>query len=164
MSTQPLLPGPEPERRESRGTWLDTLHNYQAVAWLGVPVVLGVLLGLLLPSRSVLPYPLDRVSMVIGWTYFSAWSISFYPQSKMDGCLNGCHGVEVIWRAGFACEKLRGTWYALFWASRRVTGSLRRGDREGHRRIPVSARTVAISVPVAGLHTSCLIPHLLQSG
>ena len=44
-------------------------------------VVIGVLLGSILPSDSGLPSPLYRwISNSIGYTYFASWSVSFYPQ------------------------------------------------------------------------------------
>ena len=44
-------------------------------------VVIGVLLGSILPSDTGLPSPLYRwISNCIGYTYFASWSVSFYPQ------------------------------------------------------------------------------------
>lgn len=40
---------------------------YENVFWLGTPVLLGVLLGLLMPAPQSLPQPFDRISSVIGW-------------------------------------------------------------------------------------------------
>lgn len=40
---------------------------YENVFWLGTPVLLGVLLGLLLPAPESLPEPFNRISSVIGW-------------------------------------------------------------------------------------------------
>ena len=53
--------------------------------WLypGVTVVLGLALGLAVPDDNSLELPpsaLSRASAVIGWTYFVAWSLTFYPQ------------------------------------------------------------------------------------
>ena len=41
---------------------------------------LGTACGLLLEPNSKFQYPYNYGSGVIGWTYFFAWSISFYPQ------------------------------------------------------------------------------------
>lgn len=45
--------------------------------WLGLPLVLGVVLGLALPGKqgcpSSVPRPVERLSAVIGWVYFCAW-------------------------------------------------------------------------------------------
>ena len=52
--------------------------------WTLGPWVTGIILGLLLPTSKSLPPPVDTVSAIIGWVYFSAWSISFYPQCKSN--------------------------------------------------------------------------------
>lgn len=87
MSTAPLLPGdaePLLSRQDSGSArsppWLSLLTRYQWVVWVGVPAVVGLALGLALGTSAALPSPWDVVSPVIGWTYFAAWSISFYPQ------------------------------------------------------------------------------------
>ena len=79
MSSKPLLPGSEDEQREAP-SWLASAIKYQWAVWIGLPVIFGVVLGFAIPSASTLPPPLDTLSRVIGWTYFTAWSISFYPQ------------------------------------------------------------------------------------
>lgn len=40
----------------------------------------GLALGLGLPDDSASRTPLRRLSAVLGWTSFSAWSASFWPQ------------------------------------------------------------------------------------
>lgn len=50
--------------------------------WTLGPWATGIVLGLLLPTSKSLPPPVDTVSAIIGWVYFSAWSISFYPQCR----------------------------------------------------------------------------------
>lgn len=47
--------------------------------FLGV-IALGLALGLNVPTGRALPDPFQTISSVVGWTYFSAWSVSFYPQ------------------------------------------------------------------------------------
>lgn len=42
----------------------------------------GGLLGLLGPYDSALPYDAQQLSASLGWAYFSAWTISFYPQVR----------------------------------------------------------------------------------
>ncbi len=47
-------------------------------------LALGLLLGLEIPSapfRRCGP-PLAALSSILGWTYFAAWSVSFYPQAS----------------------------------------------------------------------------------
>mmetsp|Transcript_23144 Transcript_23144/g.33914 ORF Transcript_23144/g.33914 Transcript_23144/m.33914 type:complete len:398 (-) Transcript_23144:67-1260(-) len=45
-----------------------------------VSIFLGVLVGLFVPGSSELSVGYRTVSSVIGWIYFFAWTLSFYPQ------------------------------------------------------------------------------------
>jgi hypothetical protein len=57
------------------GFWLRRLpcrrrRIYEGAFWLGSPVLLGLLLGSLLPTNHqgpAMPEPLDRISSIIGW-------------------------------------------------------------------------------------------------
>ena len=69
--------------RAGRG-WAPPPCHVPAAAPQAAPPLLGVVLGLLLPGSGHLPLPWQRISSVIGWTYFSAWSISFYPQAWLN--------------------------------------------------------------------------------
>ena len=44
-------------------------------------VAMGLLLGFLTPASDDMPTQSGRASNVLGWTYFAAWSLSFYPQA-----------------------------------------------------------------------------------
>jgi cystinosin len=46
----------------------------------GLVIVMGLTLGFIAPVDISIPEPYTRLSCVMGWTYFAAWSISFYPQ------------------------------------------------------------------------------------
>jgi len=50
--------------------------------WVPMAVTTGLFLGVLLPplGDDSDPAPWGVVSRVVGWTYFCAWSVSFYPQ------------------------------------------------------------------------------------
>lgn len=51
--------------------------------WVPFALALGIVLGLLLPSQDgtkVESHVVERISAVLGWTYFAAWTVSFYPQ------------------------------------------------------------------------------------
>ena len=67
--------------------WARTEH------WLipGFVLSIGLGLGLGLPlseeQAAYEPQGLGRLSAVLGWTYFAAWTISFYPQVCLWGCL-----------------------------------------------------------------------------
>lgn len=41
------------------------------------------------------PYPWDYVSQFIGWIYFFAWSVSFYPQMFMNYERKSVHGLSL---------------------------------------------------------------------
>eukprot|EP00903_Cladosiphon_okamuranus_P006785 g6613.t1 len=47
-------------------------------------VTVGVCLGLVLPASNELHGPYRRISVIIGWTYFCSWSVSFYPQVLLN--------------------------------------------------------------------------------
>lgn len=59
-------------------------------------LVAGVVFGVGVPVASRDPQPWGTISPIIGWTYFFAWSISFYPQgllallALLTFCLLGC--------------------------------------------------------------------------
>eukprot|EP01062_Namystynia_karyoxenos_P064173 TRINITY_DN57079_c0_g1_i1.p1 TRINITY_DN57079_c0_g1~~TRINITY_DN57079_c0_g1_i1.p1 ORF type:complete len:373 (+),score=101.15 TRINITY_DN57079_c0_g1_i1:98-1216(+) len=57
------------------------LSRERAIA-LGISVILigGATMGGTLPMHTDDPAPYDRISSVVGWIYFWAWSVSFYPQ------------------------------------------------------------------------------------
>lgn len=49
---------------------------YEGAFWLGLPLLLGVALGLALPPSHGCPQvssTVERISAVIGWVYFCAW-------------------------------------------------------------------------------------------
>ena len=47
-------------------------------------VVIAIILGLTLQPPSEDPHPWDKISAIIGWTYFNAWSVSFFPQIYLN--------------------------------------------------------------------------------
>lgn len=85
--------------------------------WLLGPWVLGTILGLTLPCNSALPPNISKVSEVIGWVYFSAWSISFYPQMYTNYRRKSVVGLsldfQVLNMLGFLCYTIYNA--ALFW-------------------------------------------------
>ena len=69
-------------------------------AWLypTVTIVAGLALGLAVPDDNSLELPpswLSRVSSVLGWTYFVAWSLTFYPQVRAQRMMAAadCHAL-----------------------------------------------------------------------
>lgn len=76
--TEPVSQGARSNHSGTRDGWISTPH----ALWMVGPWVIGIALGVLLPPSKSLPPPIDTVSAIIGWVYFSAWSISFYPQCR----------------------------------------------------------------------------------
>jgi cystinosin len=90
--------------------------KYSNLLWLFGPWALGITLGLLLCTYSSLPPPLDLISAIIGWIYFSAWSISFYPQIWTNYHRKSVVGLSIDFQLlnilGFGCYTIYNT--ALF--------------------------------------------------
>merc|ERR1711990_1353928 len=65
---------------EMNGSTPKPKFNYDNF-WVPGAVVLGVIVGVItdLSGKSD-KKPEQHVSAILGWTYFFAWSISFYPQ------------------------------------------------------------------------------------
>ncbi|CAM9228110.1 unnamed protein product [Pylaiella littoralis] len=55
-----------------------------ALAVLCSLVCVGAALGVVLPASDELHGPYRRISAIIGWIYFSSWSVSFYPQVLLN--------------------------------------------------------------------------------
>lgn len=125
-STTPLL---EDEQTEDRNVHRSPLSNPKVRRTLSLlfapftddtgrpfPVIMGLtsifffgtLLGILLPKNHTLPtnwYP--TVSNSLGYTYFIAWSVSFYPQVLTNFRRKNTEGLSsdfvVLNLIGFAC-------------------------------------------------------------
>uniref|UniRef100_A0A1D2A396 Cystinosin-like protein n=1 Tax=Auxenochlorella protothecoides TaxID=3075 RepID=A0A1D2A396_AUXPR len=115
MSTKPLLPGVE--RDVPLTTRLSYALKHQWAVWLGVPVAMGLIVGLSLPSNPELPAPLNIVSPIIGWTYFAAWSVSFYPQVWLNYTRKSVSGLsldfQILNLLGFVCYAVYNV--SLYW-------------------------------------------------
>eukprot|EP01024_Parvocaulis_polyphysoides_P001439 TRINITY_DN10383_c1_g1_i1.p1 TRINITY_DN10383_c1_g1~~TRINITY_DN10383_c1_g1_i1.p1 ORF type:complete len:378 (-),score=46.01 TRINITY_DN10383_c1_g1_i1:246-1280(-) len=90
--------------------------------WMAIIVIilvplLGILLGLIIPPSEKIPPPYDKISSIIGWTYFSAWSISFYPQVYTNFMRKSVVGLSLDFQLlnllGFACYSCFNC--VLFW-------------------------------------------------
>ena len=100
MSTEPLLPekdGAALNRDlslssfQGKPTLAERLGRYATAFWLVGPLVIGTAIGWWAPVQgepcSGLPPAIERLSTIIGWVYFAAWSISFYPQGAPQGMM-----------------------------------------------------------------------------
>jgi len=66
-----------------------------------------LLLSLLVKGNNNDPYPWSFVSSFLGWSYFFAWSISFYPQLFLNHSRNSAKGLSTDFLfynlLGFSC-------------------------------------------------------------
>jgi hypothetical protein len=53
----------------------------------------GGLLGLLGPYDAALPADVQQLSASLGWAYFSAWTVSFYPQVRTGFSSSALHAM-----------------------------------------------------------------------
>lgn len=81
--------------------------KYSVIAVTAFIVVLGAVLGLALDPSNDNPAPWDRISAVIGWIYFAAWSVSFYPQTVLNWRRKSVVGMSLDYQVyniiGFSC-------------------------------------------------------------
>ena len=78
-------------------------------------LVLGAVLGLALPPDNY-KVPYGKISALIGWTYFSCWSVSFWPQIFLNAQRKSVEGLSFDFLAlnllGFACYATYNLGYA----------------------------------------------------
>jgi len=60
--------------------WIRNTEAGTASSIFTVVLIIGIILGAIVPSDLSLKEPWGSISNYIGWIYFTAWSISFYPQ------------------------------------------------------------------------------------
>merc|ERR1719487_329235 len=97
----------------------DTLTD---IMWVVAPSVTGALVGLVMPMKqdtASIPEPWRRISAMLGWSYFTAWSVSFYPQVIQNFRRRSVRGLstdfQVMNFAGFLCYFTFNA--ALYWNS-----------------------------------------------
>ena len=73
-------------------------------------ILVGTILGLVIPPNDELTSPYRYYSNVLGWIYFCAWSISFYPQLIENYIRKSAIGLsmdfEMLNLMGFTCYSL----------------------------------------------------------
>eukprot|EP00164_Ancoracysta_twista_P001389 GFYU01001811.1.p1 GENE.GFYU01001811.1~~GFYU01001811.1.p1 ORF type:complete len:336 (+),score=89.75 GFYU01001811.1:163-1170(+) len=88
----------------------------------GILVILtiGISLGLGMHPSNKDPEPWNKVSSVIGWTYFAAWSISFYPQVFQNFYRKSVIGLSFDYLLyniiGFSCYSIFNV--AFYWSDK----------------------------------------------
>merc|ERR1719382_998535 len=91
-------------------------------------LVIGLSLGLSLPLS---PHTTcARISSVLGWTYFAAWTISFYPQFILNCQRRSVEGMSFDFQAlnavGYAC-------YSAFNGALYLSSQVQRQYRQDNR-------------------------------
>jgi cystinosin len=107
----------------------------------------GIVMGLVMPKNPRLHTPWIRtLSSCLGYTYFVAWSTSFYPQCLTNRARQSTHGVSVDFCLlnvlGFAC-------YSIYTVSLYAIPQVRREYHErygAHANITVQSNDVAFAV------------------
>ena len=83
------------------------LDHHGLLFGLGVIFAVGFGLGFGNDANSNIPQPYNRISSVIGWTYFACWSISFWPQVFLNWRRQSVVGLsldfEVYNMFGYTC-------------------------------------------------------------
>lgn len=99
----------------------DETGSYQSIkSGLSTIIIVGTLIGLFMPKDMNLPTPWYRVlSSAIGYTYFLAWSVSFYPQVVQNYKRKSTVGLStdftVINHFGYICYTCYTS--SLYWSS-----------------------------------------------
>lgn len=108
----------------------DSLSEYNAcamwvgvfsgqTAWLLIPLLLGLVLGLVVPGSDFIEDKVLRtVSSVIGWQYFLCWTVSFYPQVILNHQRKSVQGLSIDFQVlnfiGFASYSVYNC--SLYWS------------------------------------------------
>jgi len=108
------------------------MHGVWRVAgWILLPVSLGALWGVALPGEPTATMT-ARVSAALGWSYFLAWSVSFYPQVAQNFRRRSVRGLSFDYQllnvTGFACYFV---FNAAYYGSRHVRAEYR-DEHEGN--------------------------------
>ncbi|DAZ92457.1 TPA: hypothetical protein N0F65_000241 [Lagenidium giganteum] len=82
-------------------------------------LVISLVLGFSLDANAHVPAPWNRVSSVIGWVYFTCWSLSDYPQVLLNYSRKSTVGLAVDYAAlnfvGCTCYIVYNT--AFYWST-----------------------------------------------
>ncbi|KAG5176753.1 putative lysosomal cystine transporter family [Tribonema minus] len=85
----------------------------------GALISAGVVLAFVLPPNEKLHGPYRRISAIIGWIYFLAWSVSFYPQVVLNYRRKTTIGLSFDFQLynllGFTCYSIYTS--AFYWST-----------------------------------------------
>ena len=98
--------------------WLGISSGGQT-AWLLVPLLLGLALGILVPGSDFIEdRTLRVVSSILGWQYFLCWTVSFYPQVVLNYRRKSVQGLSIDLQylnvLGFAAYSVYNS--SLYWS------------------------------------------------
>jgi cystinosin len=127
-------------------------------------VCLGTLLGITFPPNASLPSPMYRlVSNIIGYTYFVAWSISFYPQVLSNYKRGTTQGLSsdfcILNVIGFACYS---TYNICLFYSKVIQDEYK--ERHGGSEATVQSNDVAFAAHAMLLSSVTLIQIVYLNG
>lgn len=125
MSSERLIPAPSLKPISSISSFHerpDRLGYALTAVWLLGPATIGVCIGSFISTKgepcSGLPPAVERLSTILGWTYFAAWSISFYPQVWLNFRRRSVVGLsldfQILNMVGFVCYAAYNS--ALYWS------------------------------------------------
>jgi len=118
-----------------------------------VVVVFGGMLGGLLLKGGAMPEPWSSVADVAGWSYFFAWSLSFYPQLYLNWRRKSVVGFSFDFALtnvlGFACLAI---YYCSFYFDR----SVREQYRASHNGADNAVRENDVFFALHALLLTCL--------
>lgn len=108
-------------------------------------LAVGLTLGLTLDANAHIPKPWNRVSSILGWTYFACWAVGFYPQLYLNYSRKSVVGLSldftVLHMLGFICYAI---FNCAFYFSESVQQQYMR--RNGGNRNAVEANDVLFSL------------------
>ena len=154
-SSVPEMPLPAPRRpflRRVASSFLVPLTDQtgspsKIIVGLFSLAIVGSIIGSIMPKDQTLPTPWYRLlSSIIGYTYFCAWSVSFYPQVILNFKRKSTAGLSnefsVLNVAGFAC-------YAVYTVCFYFSNTIQRQYKERYgadAEITVQSNDVAFAV------------------
>ncbi|KAF1319428.1 Lysosomal cystine transporter, partial [Globisporangium splendens] len=125
-------------------------------------LAVGLALGLTLDANAHIPKPWNRVSSILGWTYFLCWAIGFYPQLYLNYTRQSVVGLSldfmVLHMLGFICYTI---FNCAFYFSTSVQEQYMR--RNGGNRNAVEANDVLFSVHATFAVTLSIVQCLIYT-
>mmetsp|Transcript_16451 Transcript_16451/g.20334 ORF Transcript_16451/g.20334 Transcript_16451/m.20334 type:complete len:328 (-) Transcript_16451:616-1599(-) len=117
-----------------------------------------LLLSLLVKGNNNDPYPWSFVSSFLGWSYFFAWSISFYPQLFLNHSRNSAKGLSTDFLfynlLGFSCYSV---YNVCFFSLASVQNSYKRRNNGKENLVTLNDVFFALHATTITLLTICQV-------